>query len=133
VIQNAKILHISINASPEAVYDFVSQPEHMAQWAPNFGRAMTRSGTDWVMESPDGPFGVSFEAPNTFGVLDHWVVAPDGSKYFNPIRVVANGSGSLISFTLFQHPSWSDEKLEADARLVSGDLMRLKELMDEPA
>jgi hypothetical protein len=70
-------------------------------------------------------------------VLDHLVTMPSGVEVYIPMRVVANGEGSEVIFTLFQTPGMTDEILERDIRWVTGDLATLKDLLEgggsEPA
>jgi hypothetical protein len=53
------------------------------------------------------------------------------------MRVVSNGEGSEVIFTLFRTPGMTDEILERDIRWVTGDLATLKDLLEgggsEPA
>jgi hypothetical protein len=62
---------------------------------------------------------------------------PSGVEVYIPMRVVANGEGSEVIFTLFRTPGMSDESLERDIDWVTGDLATLKELLEgggsEPA
>jgi hypothetical protein len=62
---------------------------------------------------------------------------PSGVEVYIPMRVVANGDGSEVIFTLFRTPGMSDAVLERDIGLVEGDLATLKELLEgggsEPA
>jgi len=44
---------------------------------------------------------------------------------------VANDQGSEAVFTLFRRDGMSEADVEADARLVRGDLERLATLLDE--
>lgn len=73
---------------------------------------------------------VRFTAPNDLGVLDHDVVLPSGETVHNPLRVVANGDGSEVIFTLFQRPGMSDEELAADADAIDRDLRTLKRILE---
>lgn len=130
MIRDVQIVHESIEAPPERVYAFVADPENAPLWAPNFGNAIRRAGDAWVMETAEGPFRVRFAPPNDLGVLDHRVTTPDGTEFYNPMRVVANGTGSVITFTLFRQDGWSGERLAGDAKLVAADLARLKALLE---
>ena len=75
-----------------------------------------------------GPVRVRFVERNAWGVLDHYVTLPGGDVVYNPMRVVANGTGSECSFTLFRRPGVTDEQFEADAAWVTRDLQALKGL-----
>lgn len=123
-------LSITIQRTPSEVYDFVSQPENFAKWASGLGKSLQKVGGEWIAETPDGQIKVKFSAPNTFGILDHWVSpAPDVEIYI-PMRIIANGEGSELIFTLFRLNTMSDEKFEADADWVMRDLMTLKKLLE---
>jgi uncharacterized membrane protein len=124
-LRDARFVHVSIQAPPERVYAYAADPRTMPRWAPNFGHAISPSGAHWVMETADGPVRVRFAPPNDLGVLDHWVTLP-GGEIHNPVRVVPNGSGSLVVFTVFAQEGWSSAQLDADAALVRADLERLK-------
>jgi uncharacterized protein YndB with AHSA1/START domain len=124
-LRDARFVHVSIQAPPERVYAYAADPRTMPRWAPNFGHAISPSGEHWVMETADGPVRVRFAPPNDLGVLDHWVTLP-GGEIHNPVRVVPNGSGSLVVFTVIAQEGWSSAQLDADAALVRADLERLK-------
>jgi hypothetical protein len=48
----------------------------------------------------------------------------------NPMRVVANGDGAEVVFTLFQRDGMSDDEMARDAAMVSRDLAALKALLE---
>ena len=58
------------------------------------------------------------------------VTLPDGTTVTNPMRVVPNGGGSELSFTLFRLPGVTAEAFQADAATVQGDLQTLKRLLE---
>jgi hypothetical protein len=58
------------------------------------------------------------------------VTLPGGQPVLNPIRVLPNGSGSEVVFTLFQHPGMSDQRFAEDAMLVEADLRLLKRILE---
>jgi hypothetical protein len=47
------------------------------------------------------------------------------------MRVVPNGAGSEVLFTLFRSPAMSDDKYAEDASLVDRDLQTLKRLLED--
>lgn len=47
------------------------------------------------------------------------------------MRVIANGSGATLLFTLLRNPGVSDAQLEADAERVRRDLAALKALLEQ--
>jgi len=125
-----KTLTISIQCPPEQVYAFVSNPERFAQWTSSFCKSVRREGDDWIVETTDGEMTVHFVAPNEFGVADHVVTLPTGETVNVPLRVIANGTGSEVLFTLFQQPGMTDEQFEKDVGMVQRDLETLKRLLE---
>ena len=125
-----RTLSVSIDCSPRRVYEFVRNPENVPRWAGGLGTAVHKEGDRWILQTPDGPLGLGFVADNDLGVLDHRVTIAPGVDVLNPMRVVANGSGSEVSFTLFQLPGMTAEKFEEDAGLVERDLRALKKLLE---
>ena len=86
------------------------------------------------MHGDGGPIGlvrVRFSPDNPFGILDHTVTMENGLVVENPLRVVANGDGAEIMFTLLQRPDLNDAAFEADAAHVLKDLGTLKNLLEE--
>jgi len=55
---------------------------------------------------------------------------PSGESFSNPMRVVANGQGSEVLFTLFRHPPMTEAEFDRDATVVLGDLEKLKAVIE---
>ena len=58
------------------------------------------------------------------------VIPEHGPAMHNPMRVVANGDGAELVFTLFQRDGMSDDEMARDAAMVSRDLATLKALLE---
>jgi hypothetical protein len=129
-MMKSRTLSVQINRRPAAVYEFASNPRNLPQWVRSFCLSVKRSGGEWQMETPTGWVGIRFVSANEFGVLDHIVTLPDGQSILNPMRVVANGEGSEVMFTLFQLPGMSDEQCAKDAGMVEADLRTLKAVLE---
>ena len=124
--------HISqaIARSPAEVYAFASDPANLPKWAEGLSRSeMKRAGEEWIADSPMGEVRVKFAPKNVFGVMDHDVVLPNGETFHNPFRVLANGEGSEVVFTLYRHEGVSDQDFESDAARIKADLATLKKLL----
>jgi hypothetical protein len=128
--QRARHVSVSIDCPPRRVYEYAANPENLPRWAAGLGTSVRRSPEGWTVETPAGPLGVRFAAPNDLGVLDHVVTLAPGVEVFVPMRVVPNGSGSEVIFTVFQRPDMSDAQLAEDAALVERDLRTLKRLLE---
>ena len=126
----SRTLSISIDCRPDRVYTFVSNPENLPRWAAGLCKSIRKSGAGWIVETTQGPMNVRFVKNNDLGVLDHYVTPAPGVEVYVPIRVLPNGSGSTVLFTLFQLPGMSDEKYAEDAGLVTRDLETLKRVLE---
>jgi hypothetical protein len=92
--------------------------------------AIERAGEDWIATTAQGPVSVRFVEQNALGVLDHYVRVDPAPEALNPMRVVPNGSGCELMFTLFQRPGMNDEQFAADAGLVQADLDRARAILE---
>ena len=126
----ARTLSISIAAPVEQVYQFVADAENLPQWAAGLCKAVRRAEVGWIVETPHGEATLRFTQPNELGVLDHYISPAPGTEIYVPMRVVSNGSGSEILFTLFRQPKMSDAQFAADADHVERDLHTLKKILE---
>ncbi|MFJ2674552.1 SRPBCC family protein [Streptomyces sp. NPDC087525] len=125
--------HIStqIDRPLREVYDYASNPANLPEWAHGLGDSISKIDGQWTAESsPMGRVVVAFAQENEFGVLDHDVTLPSGETVYNPVRVIADGAGSEVVFTLRRRPEMSDEDFRRDADAVRADLSTLKRLME---
>jgi hypothetical protein len=126
-----KTISIVIQCPPARVYEFAHDPENLPKWASAFCLSVRQSDSGWIIETPQGPVGIRFAAKNEFGVLDHWVTPASGVEIYVPMRVVSNGNGSEVIFTLIQSPDMSDAAFAADATMVEQDLGTLKRVLEK--
>lgn len=126
----AKIVHVSIDRHWQEVYGFAGRPENMPQWASGLASGLEQDGEDWVAKGVLGTVRVSFTPRNDFGVIDHRVTVESGLQAYNALRVVPNGEGCEVMFTLLKLPGMTDEQFAADAAHVLKDLNTLKALME---
>jgi len=126
----SRTLSVSINCPPDRVYAFVSNPENLPEWAAGLCKSVRKSDAGWIVETTQGPMNLRFAEKNDLGVLDHYVSPAPGVEVYVPMRVLPNGSGSELLFTLFQLPGMSDGKFAEDAGLVTRDLETLKAMLE---
>ena len=112
----SRTLSVRIERPAAEVYAFASVPRNLPRWAAGLGGAVTPDGADWRIETPQGALRLRFAAPNAHGVLDHAVTLPDGSVVEVPMRVVPNGDGAEVLFTLFRQPGMSEADFARDAK-----------------
>jgi hypothetical protein len=129
-IGNVRHIGIGIDLPADEVYAFLAQPLNFPKWAEGLGHGFVHvEGMTWAAQSPMGPIRILFSEPNRYGILDHTVILPDGTAMTNPLRVLANGSGSEVVFTLFQR-DMTDDEMARDAGMIARDLAALKALLE---
>lgn len=126
----AKIIHISIARDWRDVYRFMAKPENMPLWASGLSSGLTRDGEDWIAPGPLGNARVRFAPDNVFGVVDHLVTLENGLEVHNALRVVPNGDGAEVIFTLLRQADMSDEQFAGDGEWVARDLATLKSILE---
>jgi len=124
-------ISVSIACPPDKVYEFVSNPENIPKWAKGLGGSVRKVNNHWIVDTVQGPVQVRFAGKNGFGVLDHYVTTPTGLEVYVPLRVIPNGSGSEVIFTLFRSAEMSDERYAEDQKMVEQDLETLKDILEK--
>ncbi|HWL02618.1 MAG TPA: SRPBCC family protein [Microbacteriaceae bacterium] len=124
--------HISqtIARDPAAVAAFAGDPANLPLWAAGLSAGIRLEAGRWITDSPMGVVEVAFVGPIEHGILDHDVRLPHGDVVHNPLRVLRNGDGSEVVFTLYRLPDVTDEEFERDAALIAEDLDRLRALLE---
>ncbi len=126
----AKTISISIDRNCTEIYEAVWRPEDFPKWASGLSRSsLVQDGDAWKADGPEGPIRIRFTGHNAFGVMDHSIDAGIGAEIYVPLRIVPNGEGAEVLFTLFRQPRMSDAKFAADAEWVRRDLLALKALV----
>jgi hypothetical protein len=128
-----EVQHISVYIArgPAEVYAFASDPRNLLRWAAGLARSEVRKdGDGWIVDAPFGQVRLKFAERNSFGVMDHDVQLESGVTIHSPMRVVPNGAGSELTFTLIRRPGVSDGEFAQDKAAVEKDLKTLKELLE---
>jgi len=112
------------------VYEYASDPANLPEWASGLGSSVEQIDGQWFVESPDGRLIVAFTERNGYGILDHDVTLPSGETVHNPMRVIPDGDGCEVVFTLRRQPGMTEEEFSRDASLVLADLRALKRLLE---
>jgi hypothetical protein len=127
-------VHIStsIDRAAHDVYMYASNPRNLSAWAHGLAdRDVAFVDDVWVIDSPLGRVTVEFAPPNPFGILDHDVTLPSGEVVANPMRVIPNGDGCDVVFTVRRRAGVDDAEFSADADAVAADLAALRGLMQQ--
>lgn len=132
-MMRSRTISVSIRCDVRKAYAYLSDPRNIPAWAPGLCTAIERAGEDWIATTAQEPVRVRFVGQNALGVLDHYVRAEPEAEVLNPMRVVPNGGGCELTFTLFQRPGMGDEEFAADAGLVEADLDRARTILERQA
>lgn len=128
-----QVLHLSIfiARSPADVYAFASDPRKLPLWAAGLaGSDPQQEGDAWLVQAPFGQARIRFAPANSFGVMDHDVTLESGVTVHNAMRVVPNGDGSELMFTLIRQPGMSEEDFARDRAAIERDLQTVKALLE---
>ena len=133
-LQEVRHVSVSINRPPADVYAFVSSPENLPKWAAGLCKTVRWEGDELFGDGGVlGKVRIRLSEPNRLGVLDHDVELADGRIFHNPIRVLANGGGSELTFSVFRQPGFSNEEFAEDYGAVEKDLRNLKSMLERAA
>ncbi len=121
----------SIHRSADDVYAFVTDPENLPTWAAGLADSPLRNVDGrWVADSPLGRVTVEFVGQNDLGVADHEVTLPSGEKVMNPMRIIPNGDGCDVVFSVRRLATMSEADMASDLEAVALDLASLRSLME---
>lgn len=121
---------ISIDAAPERVLNYLSDPWNLPRWAVGFAKAVRRSADGWVVETGAGAMDLRIEADARTGTVDYRMTPAPGLCVVAASRVVARGSGSEYVFTQFQEPGMPDEAFSRSVKTLKHELSVLKALLE---
>jgi hypothetical protein len=123
-------LSVYIDRSGSQVYAFAADPANMPRWAAGLGTSVVQRDGDWFVETPEGRARVTFAPENEYGVLDHEVLTPSGETVYVPLRVIADGDGCEVVFTVRRRPGMTDAEFGRDIAAVNRDLALLKKILE---
>ncbi|MEU4389413.1 SRPBCC family protein [Kribbella sp. NPDC023855] len=130
-MRTSRHLSTYIDRSTKDVYAYASNPANLPEWAPGLCSSIEQVDGEWVAESPMGKVIVKFAEGNEYGVLDHEVTLRSGETFYNPMRVIADGEGCEVVFTLRQRPEMTDDDFARDMNAVQADLRALKKVIED--
>jgi hypothetical protein len=126
----SRMICISIDRNWKEIYEAVWRPEDFPKWASGLSQSsLAKDGDTWKVEGLEEPVRIRFTGHNAFGVMDHYVTTGSGPEIYVPMRIIQNGDGADVQFTLFRQQDMSDERYAADAEWVRRDLLALKALL----
>jgi hypothetical protein len=129
VANDSESIRVRVARPAAQVHAWARDPRNLPAWAAGLAAGIEQRDGRWVADSPMGEVEVRFTS-GAPGVLDHDVVLPSGEVVTNPLRVLPDGAGCAVVFTLHRRPGMTDEEFAADAGAVRADLDRLRALLE---
>jgi Polyketide cyclase / dehydrase and lipid transport len=116
---------ITIEAPPEAVLGVIGDPRTIPVWAPAFGRAVRcDEAGGWHVDGGEGEFPVRVRLSEELGTVDFLAPHEDRGAF---LRVVPNGQGSELLFTVFV----AEEAAAARQRAILEDELKAVQALSE--
>lgn len=121
---------ISIDRSADDVYDYLAEPARIPEWS-EFITKIRREGDQWIATTKSGEQCMMIFVPkNHLRVLDHDVIVSPTLTVHVPIRVLRNGEGSEVIFTIFRLAGMDDAAFAKDIAMVETDLRGMKRVLE---
>lgn len=128
-MRDSRTLSMAIDCPAAEVYAFVADGTNLSRWAAGLGSGARAADGGWEVQTEAGTAWLRYADENPFGVLDHTVRLPQGGEVYVPMRVIADGNGSLVLFTVFREAGMTDAQFAADVQAVAHDLDTLAALL----
>jgi hypothetical protein len=112
---------ISIGTTPGRVFDYLSEPTHLPDWAPGFASAVTHERGDvWRIQNAGGERRAAIRAARDQGVVD--IVSPEAPDRGLFARVIPSPGGSELIFSLSFPPGTGRAQIEAQMETIEQEL-----------
>jgi hypothetical protein len=121
---------VRIACDVEAVYRFITDTSKLGLWAQGLRSAAWEPSRTAVGESSAGPIEVCFTDHVDLGICDLSIITPDGRVIECPMRVVRDGAGSEVVFTLRPDAVADREGREQLGAAIAADLNRLRRAIE---
>lgn len=125
------LIETTIEMPVTEVYRFLAAPRNYPRWAAVDPLTFKQIGPlEWSGETEFGPRIIRFSPPNGEGILDHAVYKAGDEPVMMPLRVVADGNRTLVTFTFYRRPGMDDERLNSALEWIRSDFAALKSLLE---
>jgi len=130
-VRNATVTTV-LDAPQEQVFTYLSDPEHLPEWATEFARELRREGDDYKVVNGLGEFFFAIEADRDSGVIDMFAGPTREVMAIFPTRAVALPDGrTAYSFTMFQGPDMSAELFEAQHASLQREFANIERVFSD--
>jgi hypothetical protein len=117
---------ITIDAPTGSVFTYLDDANNLPSWAPAFATTVQPDGDGWIVGQGDVRLGLRIVSDADSGTVDLRVTPPNGRESAVYMRVLPNGDGAELLFTLFFSDSRTDEELARQSAEVEAELVRVR-------
>jgi hypothetical protein len=133
-MQRSDTQAISIDASPSAVIDLLTDAAEFPRWAAGFARAVRVDGDDWIVDTGKGQVRLHVRVSREFGTVDFLLADALPVREIGAFaRVVPNGRRSELVFTQFFADDTRDADLADQRAIVAIELQTVRALCERAA
>jgi hypothetical protein len=130
-IARSTIKSVDIQAAPDKVYTFLSNPINWPEYAVVNLRSVSPGQNGWFKAvTKFGEGEIKVNPVKEYGVLDH-VWKDSQATWQVYARVVPNGEGATVMMTLFQPSVMTDQQFDHAMREMDIEMEKLKEIMEQ--
>jgi len=127
----AETRSISIAAPPENVLRLLGEPRMLPEWAPAFAEAVEPADPDWLINPGPGEFRIRARVSAEYGTVD--LLDPRDLRRGAHMRVLSNGDGSELLFTLVFPASVDKQSIGQQMATVEAELRAVRDLCGGPS
>ena len=122
----------TVLSAPQAdVFAYLSDIEHLPEWANEFARELRREGDDYKIVNGLGEFWFRIEADPDSGVIDMFAGPAKDRMAVFPTRAVALPDGrTAYTFTMFQGPDMSDDLFDAQHGSLQREFANIERVLN---
>jgi hypothetical protein len=119
-----------LRAPQQDVFDYMSDVDHLPEWATEFARELRRDGDDYKVVNRLGEFFFAIRADPASGVIDMFVGPTKDSMAVFPTRAVALPDGrTAYSFTMFQMSGMPDDLFDAQYASLRREFANIERIL----
>ena len=119
-----------VQAPKEQVFAYLSNVEHLPQWATDFCRELKVVNGKHKVVSPMGELFFQIDADERTGVIDMFAGPAEDQLAIFPTRVVAlpDGSSAFI-MTMFQWPGMNDQEFQGQYEALEREFRNIETIV----
>jgi hypothetical protein len=124
ILKRAETRSLGIAATPEAVHAYLSDGRNLPEWAPGFASRIRRHDRGWVVARGEIEFAIDVPAEPLSGTVDF--LAPGEHARGLYARVLPNGEGAELTFTIMFTPDTPDDVVAAQMLTLETELAAIR-------